>query len=43
MAAKDQVPLMERLEAARNLADPVGPVDPDYDVKADADALWGDE
>ena len=42
-AAKDQVPLMERLEAARNLADQVGPVDPDYDVKADADALWGDE
>ncbi|SFQ70109.1 antitoxin VapB [Roseivivax halotolerans] len=40
--AKDQVPLLERLEVARNLADRVGPVDPDYDAKADADAMWGD-
>lgn len=40
--AKDQVPLLERLEAARILADKVGPVDPGYDAKADADAMWGD-
>lgn len=42
-AAKDRVPLMERLEAARELADRIGPVDPDYDAKADADAMWGDD
>ncbi|MDF2143288.1 type II toxin-antitoxin system VapB family antitoxin [Paenirhodobacter sp. CAU 1674] len=42
-AAKDQVPLMERLEAARNLADQLGPVEPEYDAKADADALWGED
>ena len=40
--AKDQVPLLERLETARTLADKVGPVDADYDAKADADAMWGD-
>lgn len=42
-AAKDRVPLMERLEAARKLADQIGPVDPDYDAKADADKMWGDD
>ena len=41
-AAKDQVPLLERLEAARILADKIGPVDAEYDAKADADAMWGD-
>ncbi|WBU62255.1 type II toxin-antitoxin system VapB family antitoxin [Paracoccus albus] len=41
-AAKDQVPLLERLESARAIADKIGPVNPDYDAKADADAMWGD-
>ncbi|ATG37991.1 MAG: type II toxin-antitoxin system VapB family antitoxin [Rhodobiaceae bacterium] len=41
-AAKDQVPLMERIEAARKLAERVGPVNPAYDAKADADEMWGD-
>lgn len=41
-AAKDQVPLMERIEAARKLAEQVGPVNPAYDAKADADEMWGE-
>ena len=39
-AAKERIPLHQRLEAAQALANKVGPVDPDYDVKADSDALW---
>lgn len=42
IAAKDRTPLLHRLEAARNLADRIGPVDPDHDPKADADAMWDD-
>lgn len=42
MAAKNQIPLMKRIEAARKIAEQIGPLDPDYDAKADADALWGD-
>ena len=42
MAAKDRIPLMERIGAARNLAEQIGPVDPDYDAKVDSDAMWGD-
>ncbi|WP_075222801.1 type II toxin-antitoxin system VapB family antitoxin [Acuticoccus yangtzensis] len=39
-SAKERVPLHQRLEAAQALADKIGPVDPDYDAKADSDALW---
>lgn len=41
-ASKDQVPLSERIEAARALADRIGAVDPSYDAKADSDAMWGE-
>lgn len=42
MAAKEQQPLLQRIEAARNLAEEIGPVDPLYDAKADSDAMWGE-
>ncbi|MDE2391975.1 MAG: type II toxin-antitoxin system VapB family antitoxin [Rhodospirillales bacterium] len=40
-AAKGRLPLNERIEAACKLADAIGPVNPAYDAKADADAMWG--
>jgi antitoxin VapB len=38
--AKNRIPLVQRLEAARALADAIGPVSPGYDHKRDMDDLW---
>ena len=39
-AAKARIPLVQRLEPARALADTIGPVNPLYDHKRDMDDLW---
>lgn len=40
LAAKANTPLIARIEAARALADEIGPLDPGYDHKRDMDDLW---
>lgn len=36
------LPLSERLERAKALADALGPRDPDFDMKRYTDEMWGD-
>jgi antitoxin VapB len=38
--AKGRIPLLQRIEAARVLADTIGPVMQAYDNKRDMDELW---
>ncbi|TPE46781.1 type II toxin-antitoxin system VapB family antitoxin [Amaricoccus solimangrovi] len=38
--ARRRTPLRERIEAARRLADALGPADPAYDHGRDMHALW---
>lgn len=40
--ARRALPLRERLERSKALADAMGPTDPDVDMKAYMDELWGD-
>lgn len=42
LTAKAGKPLRERLGAARDLADSIGPVDPDHDHRRDMNTLWED-
>jgi hypothetical protein len=38
--AKGRIPLVQRIEAARALADAMGPITPGYDHKRAMDDLW---
>ena len=40
-AARDALPLRERLERSKALADAMGPGAPDFDMKAYTDEMWG--
>ncbi len=40
--ARRALPLSERLERAKALADAMGPGDPDFDMKRYTDEMWGD-
>ncbi|WP_404406725.1 type II toxin-antitoxin system VapB family antitoxin [Pelagibacterium halotolerans] len=39
--AKADIPLRERLEAAKAIVRNIGPTDPDFDMKAYTDEMWG--
>jgi len=40
--ARRAQPLRERLARSKAMADAMGPGDPDFDMKAYTDAMWGD-
>lgn len=40
--ARRALPLRARLERAKALADAMGPGDPEFDMKAYTDEMWGD-
>lgn len=40
--ARRALPLRERLARSRALVDAMGPGDPDFDMKAFTDEMWGD-
>ena len=42
-AAKATLPLRERLEQAKALADAMGPGKPDFDMKRYSDEMWGED
>ena len=41
-AAMQKRPLLERIRDIQDMADEIGPVDPDFDMKKFTDDLWGD-
>lgn len=40
--ARRSLPLREKLDRAKSLADALGPSDRDFDMKAYADEMWGE-
>ena len=40
--ARRALPLKERLARSKALADAMGPGDPDFDVRANTDEMWGE-
>lgn len=42
VAARRALPLRDRLARSRALADAMGPGNPDFDMKAYTDEMWGD-
>ena len=41
-AAMQKKPLLERIRDIQDMADEIGPVDPDFDLKKFTDDMWGD-